>query len=1350
MQKLLLLFFLTLSLSLNATLPEGAIAVDWTMDDINGLAHDLYGDYLDQGYSVVMDMSATWCGPCWTFHQSGTMEDVWDDYGPNGAEGYMIMPMMIEADPSTNQACLFGPAGCNSTTLGDWSAGIPYPIFNPPSSQASDINNDYNVTAFPTMYVVAPSGYVKPFVGSGTSYNDIVNWGAFSFQMENSTWTVGGDPCGLASIDLHPNQGYGNISFEWSSGETTEDLQDLDDGDYYVTLTDDNGYEAVIGPIEVEGTPPMEIDDFMVTDVDCYNNTTGAIEVDASGGVGSFDYDWSNGDSGSSITDLFADTYDVTITDNSTGCEIYETYIVFEPDEIEVVYEIENAPCGSSMGSIEFDNEGGVYPFEYIINGTTYYNDEIALPADSYSADIIDANGCMESASFTIAQQAAPVAMSSATGSLDCSSTPVFVDGTGSATGSNITYSWTDANGTNIGNSISVQVFNAGNYTLSVNDTDSGCSSTSAVTVSTNTTTPASAANSSNNLTCNLPTSTLSGAGSATGPGITYLWSTTDGNITGGTTGINATANAAGTYNLLVTDTNNGCISNSTVTITQSGLPSIAMSGNTSFCSGSSTNLCVPIASGETIQWIQNGTVVGTSSCYSTSASSTYEVILTNSTSGCSVSQTIQTTANALPSAAFTGDTQFCSGGSTTLCYAPLTGITYQWVVNGTASAQTGCLTIDNSATVSLNVTNSITGCGSSQSATITETSLPTASIAPASNIDCTNNTSTLNLTTSAVGATFAWYDQAGLLISNMEDITVSQAGTYTAYVSDMNGCQTQSSVSVIADTNLPQISIDAPASLNCTTTSTNINLNVNNPNYTINWYNSAGTLIGSTEDITVNAADTYTVHVSNAAGCETQSSVVVTADTSLPTVSIATPANIGCNTTSVILDASISNGNTVTWTDANGNSLGSSEDITVTAAGTYNVSVSNAAGCATSSSVTVLENTDYPTVSVATPANLDCNNSSVVLNATTNGTSISWTDANGNAVGSSPAITVTNAGTYTVAVSNAAGCLSQTSVTVSEINNSIADAGFSFANNEFVFNFTDETVGETNSFVWNFGDGNFSTEASPMHTYDTPGYYNVCLEAVNECGSSSHCMEVLAVGAFVNDITVTNVSCFGMKDGTAAVTTTGGLSDYDYAWSDSSLSGPSVTGLAPGNDYSVVISDQVGNSETIVFSVDEPAELTATATITNTVSSAANGQIDLQILGGTGAYDITWSDGGDGTNLNQGDYSVTIRDENDCTVTQNFTVEGTSSIDEIDGLLTYSVSPNPATQFLNVTASFDQSLDVDLNIITMLGERQHLTSSVGKTFNEQVDISNLAQGVYLIELRSANQIAIKRVIVAK
>ena len=96
-----LLFFAILFAagSLQAQLAPGSIAPNFTVTDLDGNEWTLY-DLTDQGYSVILDISATWCGPCWDYHNSGILEQVWEEHGPDGDNDFMIL--MIEGDPQTH------------------------------------------------------------------------------------------------------------------------------------------------------------------------------------------------------------------------------------------------------------------------------------------------------------------------------------------------------------------------------------------------------------------------------------------------------------------------------------------------------------------------------------------------------------------------------------------------------------------------------------------------------------------------------------------------------------------------------------------------------------------------------------------------------------------------------------------------------------------------------------------------------------------------------------------------------------------------------------------------------------------------------------------------------------------------------------------------------------------------------------------------------------------------------------------------------------------------------------------------------------------------------------------------
>ena len=83
MKKILLIAIAALFIFSNAQaqLPNGSIGPDFTATDLNGNTINLYTDFLDQGIPVIMDVSATWCGPCWSFHQGHALKDIYMTYG---------------------------------------------------------------------------------------------------------------------------------------------------------------------------------------------------------------------------------------------------------------------------------------------------------------------------------------------------------------------------------------------------------------------------------------------------------------------------------------------------------------------------------------------------------------------------------------------------------------------------------------------------------------------------------------------------------------------------------------------------------------------------------------------------------------------------------------------------------------------------------------------------------------------------------------------------------------------------------------------------------------------------------------------------------------------------------------------------------------------------------------------------------------------------------------------------------------------------------------------------------------------------------------------------------------------
>ena len=162
MKKLLLSIAVVIGTMAYGQTPVGTVVSNFTLTDINGNVQDLFS-YLDQGKMVVIDVSATWCGPCWGYHQTGALNSFYNAHGPASAAND-AMVLFVEGDPSTPVGWLNGPAVAGQTQ-GDWVTGANHPIINL-ATQASFENSGMSIDYFPEMYVICPN---RTIIASGVA-----------------------------------------------------------------------------------------------------------------------------------------------------------------------------------------------------------------------------------------------------------------------------------------------------------------------------------------------------------------------------------------------------------------------------------------------------------------------------------------------------------------------------------------------------------------------------------------------------------------------------------------------------------------------------------------------------------------------------------------------------------------------------------------------------------------------------------------------------------------------------------------------------------------------------------------------------------------------------------------------------------------------------------------------------------------------------------------------------------------------------------------------------------------------------------------------------------------------------
>ncbi|HTA81849.1 MAG TPA: PKD domain-containing protein, partial [Bacteroidia bacterium] len=793
-------------------------------------------------------------------------------------------------------------------------------------------------------------------------------------------------------------------------------------------------------------------------------------------------------------------TYTVSIA-NSCGLIIKDSAVI-RVSNTALTTSSTPTTCGNTDGTASVTPAGGINPYTYTWTGGQTTTTATGLTAASYTVTSLDSIGCKATATVLVGGSP-PIRdsiVSFTNVSVACGNNGTATVGVKGGSGT-YTYSWntapvqTNAMATNLP---------AGSYTVTVNDAAGGCSGTATVTIAQ----PGALTASISGTT---PTSCFAGADGTATAGVTggsapytYSWNSTPAQTTS-----TATALAAGSYTVSVTDANN-CTVQATAVITQPPALRDSIANTVAvLCNGQSNGTATDGVKGGTgtYTYSWNTAPVQTNSTATALAMGSYTVTVTDA-NGCkdsTVATVTQPTPVTLTAAAFAAACNGACNGSATVIPKGGTGtFTYAW---STTPVQTGATANGLCAGNYSVVVTDANGCVHDTNP-LTVTQPPALALTDSVTSAFCNKADGYAAVTITGGTTpYVYQWSTGPVTTSISNV---KPGTYTFGVVDANKCTATISVTV---PNIP----GETASITSTTT---VTCNGGNNGtaagmatggvlpYTYSWNDPAAQTSDSATGL---SAGTYTLTVTDSAGCVSTAVATVTQPALVVATPLATPATI-CDGDSSTLSATAIGGTapyTFTW---NTGTTASSINVGPATTTTYTVTTADINNCP-GQPVPVVVTVNPPlAVTTGTPAAM-CPGSSATVHASAsggNGGPYTYTWTPGNVNGSSISVSPATSQFYTVTVTD--GCTKVPAVDsmlvivdplpavafTTDTDNGCYPACIQFTNASTI------ALGSIKSWNWSFGDGQSAAIKDTDYCYKTPGQYTVVFTVTSDSGCVS------------------------------------------------------------------------------------------------------------------------------------------------------------------------------------------------------------------------------------------------------
>lgn len=504
------------------------------------------------------------------------------------------------------------------------------------------------------------------------------------------------------------------------------------------------------------------------------------------------------------------------------------------------------------------------------------------------------------------------------------------------------------------------------------------------------------------------------------------------------------------------------------------------------------------------------------------------------------------------------------------------------------------------------------------------------------------------------------------------------------------------------------------------------------------NWSNGA-----TTATATGLTAGSYIVTVTDGVGCSAVDTTVVTEPTAI-TVTPDSVTDVTCNggnDGAIAISVSGSNAPySFSWSNG-----ATTEDISGLTAGAYTGTISDVNGCTTTATVTVTE----PNAIAVTPTITDvsCNGDSdgaidISVSGGTGPYTFSWSNG-----ATTEDISGLSAGAYTGSISDAIGCTTSATVTVTEpgvltvVPDSVDNVS---CNGNSDGNIFISMTGGTAPFTYSWSNGATTQDITGL----SAGAYTGSISDANGCTTSATVTITEPSAITVTPVSVTDVLCNGGSIGAADIDVTGGTAPYSFSWSNGATT-EDISGLTAGV-YTGSVSDANGCTLSATVTITEPSTPVEVTIVDNNdgtaVASATGGTVST-------TYTYAWDDGQTTATasglMNNSSYCVSVTDDNGCVDTACVTIF-IVGVDELAANRSIRLFPNPTTGNAYIETGWDTDEQVQVDLFTTTGQLLLTKQFNGRAEREELSTEDLPAGMYLVRFTVQDQVVTRQLIIQR